>query len=67
MSHEQRERLLIAEQTERAREQEEPQGSRSESFEEPGLKRDEGAEKAVLCLALKWINTRSYSRWVDVN
>ncbi|KIK23495.1 hypothetical protein PISMIDRAFT_679202 [Pisolithus microcarpus 441] len=53
MSDEQRERLLIAEQIERAREQEEAQTSRSESPEEPGLKRDEGAEKVVLSLARK--------------
>ncbi|KAI5981714.1 domain of Kin17 curved DNA-binding protein-domain-containing protein [Pisolithus albus] len=53
MSDEQRERLLIAEQIERAREQEEAQGSRSESPEEQGLKRDEGAEKVVLSLARK--------------
>ncbi|KAI6044919.1 domain of Kin17 curved DNA-binding protein-domain-containing protein [Pisolithus marmoratus] len=55
MSDEQRERILIAEQIERAKEQEEVQGSRPESppEEELGLKRDEGTEKVVLSLAPK--------------
>ncbi|KAI6030442.1 domain of Kin17 curved DNA-binding protein-domain-containing protein [Pisolithus orientalis] len=55
MSDEQRERILIADQIERAKEQEEAQGSRSESppEEELGLKRDEGTEKVVLSLAPK--------------
>lgn len=55
MSDEQRERILIAEQIERAKEQVEAQGSRSESPPEEGLglKRDEGAEKVVLSLAPK--------------
>ncbi|KAI6102341.1 domain of Kin17 curved DNA-binding protein-domain-containing protein, partial [Pisolithus croceorrhizus] len=51
MSDEQRERTLIAEQIERAKGQEEAHGLRSESPpEEPGLKRDEGADKVVLSL-----------------
>ncbi|KAI6098153.1 domain of Kin17 curved DNA-binding protein-domain-containing protein [Pisolithus sp. B1] len=54
MSDEQRERILIAEQIERAREQEGAQGSGSEGPpEEPGLKRDEGADKVVLSLTPK--------------
>ncbi|KAL4073330.1 domain of Kin17 curved DNA-binding protein-domain-containing protein [Scleroderma yunnanense] len=55
MSDEQRERILIAEQIERAKEQEEAQGLRSETPPEEGLglKRDEGAEKVVLSFAPK--------------
>ncbi|KAG6330553.1 hypothetical protein ID866_8536 [Astraeus odoratus] len=55
MSDEQRERILIAEQIERAKEQEDAQGSRSESpaEEEQKLKRDEGAEKLVLAFTPK--------------
>lgn len=59
MSDEQRERILIAEQIERAKEQEE---SRSPSpSEEPGLKRDDGAEKVVLSLAPKATTPQSTS------
>ena len=47
MSDEQRERMLIAEQIERAAAEAEPSSSNSPPAEE-GLKRDEGAEKVVL-------------------
>ena len=55
MSDEQRERILIAEQIERAKEQGEALGAKSESppAEDLGLKRDDGAEKVVLSLAPK--------------
>lgn len=59
MSDEQRERLLIAEQIERAKADEEEQGpSGSGSSESPppveeGLKREEGAEKVVLSFSAK--------------
>lgn len=59
MSDEQRERLLIAEQIERARAEEEEQGpSGSGSSESPppvveGLKREAGAEKVVLSFSSK--------------
>lgn len=63
MSDEQRERLLIAEQIERAKVEEEEQGaSGSGSSESPppveeGLKREEGAEKVVLSLSAKPVVT----------
>jgi len=59
MSDEQRERLLIAEQIERAKAgEEEPGPSGSGSSESPppveeGLKREEGAEKVVLSFSAK--------------
>ncbi|KIJ64589.1 hypothetical protein HYDPIDRAFT_175530 [Hydnomerulius pinastri MD-312] len=59
MSDEQRERILIAEQIERAKEQTEQEGSGSGSgsasppAEEQGLKRDEGTQKVVLSLSAK--------------
>jgi len=59
MSDEQRERLLIAEQIERAKaEEEEPHASSSGSSGSPppveeGLKREEGAEKVILSLSTK--------------
>ena len=55
MSDEQRERLLIAEQIERAKAEEEPAASDSESSPpvEEGLKREEGAEKVVLSFSAK--------------
>ncbi|KAH7885474.1 domain of Kin17 curved DNA-binding protein-domain-containing protein [Phlebopus sp. FC_14] len=54
-SDEQRERVLIAEQIERAKEQADSEGSGSASppAEEQGLKRDVGAEKVVLSLSAK--------------
>ena len=59
MSDEQRERLLIAEQIERAKaeEEEEEQGTSGSSSESPpveeGLKREEGTEKVVLSFSAK--------------
>ena len=59
MSDEQRERLLIAEQIERAKaEEEDPGASGSGSSESPppveeGLKREEGVEKVVLSFSAK--------------
>ncbi|KAF9222985.1 hypothetical protein BS17DRAFT_735161 [Gyrodon lividus] len=57
MSDEQRERILIEEQIERAKEQAETPGSGSGSAsppaEEQGLKREEGAQKVVLSLSTK--------------
>ncbi|KIJ17589.1 hypothetical protein PAXINDRAFT_167600 [Paxillus involutus ATCC 200175] len=59
MSDEQRERILIEEQIERAKGQAELEGSGSGSgsasppVEEQGLKREEGAEKVVLSLSTK--------------
>jgi DNA/RNA-binding protein KIN17 len=55
MSDEQRERLLIAEQIERAKAEEEQATPDSESPPpvEEGLKRDEGAEKVVLSFSAK--------------
>ncbi|KAF8840778.1 hypothetical protein BDN67DRAFT_990162 [Paxillus ammoniavirescens] len=63
MSDEQRERILIEEQIERAKEQAELEvcgsgsgsgsGSASPPIEEQGLKREEGAEKVVLSLSMK--------------
>ena len=63
MSDEQRERLLTAEQTERAQaeeeeeEEEEEQGASGSSSESPpveeGLKREEGTEKVVLPFSAK--------------
>lgn len=54
-SDEQRERMLIAEQIERAANEAGPSGSPSDSPPpvEEGLKRDEGAEKLVLSFAPK--------------
>ena len=63
MSDEQRERLLIAEQIERAKaEEQEPAASGSGSSESPppveeGLKREEGAEKVVLSFSAKPVVT----------
>jgi DNA/RNA-binding protein KIN17 len=63
MSDEQRERLLIAEQIERAKAEEEEQvasGSGSSGSPPPveeGLKREEGAEKVVLSFSTKPIAT----------
>jgi len=58
MSDEQRERLLIAEQIERAKAEEEQEASGSGSSGSPppaeeGLKREEGAEKVVLSFSAK--------------
>lgn len=55
MSDEQRERLLIAEQIERAKTEEEPAATDSGSSPpvEEGLKREEGAEKVVLSFSAK--------------
>ena len=59
MSDEQRERLLIAEQIERARIEEEDQGASGSGSSgspppvEEGLKREEGTEKVVLSLSAK--------------
>ncbi|EGN93979.1 hypothetical protein SERLA73DRAFT_189125 [Serpula lacrymans var. lacrymans S7.3] len=52
-SDEQRERMLIAEQIERAATNNESSPSASPPAEEAGLKRDEGAEKVVLSLSMK--------------
>lgn len=55
-SDEQRERLLIAEQIERAKAEESSAGPSKDSSEPPveeGLKRDEGAEKVVLSFSAK--------------
>jgi len=55
MSDEQRERLLIAEQIERAKTEEEPAATDPESSPpvEEGLKREEGTEKVVLSFSAK--------------
>lgn len=54
MSDEQRERLLIAEQIERAKQEAGPSsGSTSPPPEERALQRDDGAEKVVLSFAMK--------------
>lgn len=54
MSDEQRERLLIAEQIERAKAEDEGDSDTSDSSPvEEGLKREEGAEKVVLSLSAK--------------
>lgn len=54
MSDEQRERILIAEQIERAKaEVGTSSGSASPPVEEQGLQRDDGAEKVVLSLSMK--------------
>ena len=54
MSDEQRERVLIAEQIERAKQEAgESSGSASPPAEERGLQRDESAEKVVLSLSMK--------------
>lgn len=54
MSDEQRERLLIAEQIERAAvEAEDSSTSKNSPPVEEGLKRDEGAEKVVLSFSMK--------------
>ena len=57
MSDEQRERLLIAEQIERAKAEEEEQGASGSSSESPpveeGLKREDGTEKVVLSFSAK--------------
>ncbi|KAJ6495614.1 domain of Kin17 curved DNA-binding protein-domain-containing protein [Mycena vitilis] len=56
-SDEQRERLLIAEQIERAKAESSSAGPSKDAFSEPpveeGLKRDEGAEKVVLSFSAK--------------
>lgn len=59
MSDEQRERLLIAEQIERAKAEEEQSASDSDSSSpvEEGLKREEGTEKVVLSFSAKPIAT----------
>jgi hypothetical protein len=62
MSDEQRERLLIAEQIERAKAEEEQDASGSGSSGSPpppeeGLKREEGTEKVVLSLSAKPVAT----------
>lgn len=53
MSDEQRERMLIAEQIERAKQEAGPSGSASPPAEEQGLQRDESSEKVVLSLSMK--------------
>lgn len=53
MSDEQRERVLIAEQIERATKEAGPSGSASPPVNEQGLQRDESAEKVVLSLSMK--------------
>lgn len=60
MSDEQRERILITEQIERAKGQQEAQGLTSEKSS--GLKRDEGAEKVVLCLTSLKLDPSSQSQ-----
>ncbi|KAI9568544.1 domain of Kin17 curved DNA-binding protein-domain-containing protein [Boletus coccyginus] len=54
VSDEQRERMLIAEQIERAKQEAGPSGSSSSPpVEEQGLQRDESTEKVVLSLSMK--------------
>lgn len=73
MSDEQRERLLIAEQIERAKADEEEQGGSSSSSEslpvEEGLRREEGAEKVVLSFSAKTIapSTTTFSGGLKLN
>jgi DNA/RNA-binding protein KIN17 len=72
MSDEQRERLLIAEQIERARaegDEQVPSGSGPSESPPPveeGLKREEGAEKVVLSLSTKPVAATTKTRTVGL-